>query len=127
MKPGLVIRSGPFGRGVYAGRPYRKGAIVERAEIIRVPKREIKSPHVLSFYVFAWDHDSSAVALGIGSLYNHSHTPNLDAYAAPDSSRIAFVATRSIRAGEELTIAYAAPGETVFLEDARAKRARGEI
>ena len=46
-----------------------------------------------------------AVALGYGSLYNHSYTPNAH-YVDVDQCRKRFVALRDIEAGEEITINY---------------------
>lgn len=96
------------GRGVFARRDIRKGAVIERAPIILVPTKEVfnKAPQSkLSNYVFAWGRDTVAVVLGYGCLYNHSYQPNAEYY---DSGRLTqvFTALRDIRKGEEITVNY---------------------
>ena len=59
----------------------------------------------------------SALALGYGSLYNHSDSPNLR-YVADDQHKcMHYVARRAISAGEQLTIHYdQADGEHKAIE-----------
>ena len=46
-----------------------------------------------------------ALALGYGSLYNHSYQPNAR-YDDQPAGAMTFTALRDIRAGEEITINY---------------------
>jgi uncharacterized protein len=96
------------GRGVFARRDIRKGAVIERAPIILLPTRDVfnQEPETkLSSYVFTWGRDTVALVLGYGSLYNHSYQPNAEYY---DSGRLTqvFKAIRDIRSGEEITVNY---------------------
>lgn len=103
-----VRRSGRKGRGVFARRPIRKGTIIERAPIILLPVGEVfgNAPRTkLADYVFVWGKDTVAVALGYGSLYNHSYQPNALYYSAGSRIQI-FKAIRDIQAGEEITVNY---------------------
>ena len=103
-----VRRSGRKGRGVFARRPIRRGTIIERAPIILVPVGEVFSSALrtrLADYVFVWGPDTVAVALGYGSLYNHSYRPNALYYGSGSRIQV-FQAIRDIRAGEEITVNY---------------------
>ncbi len=57
-------------------------------------------------YTFEWDDDTSAIALGIGSLFNHSYNPNVVYRMDRSNKAIKFIARRKIVSGEELTINY---------------------
>jgi hypothetical protein len=99
------------GRGVFARLPIAKGTVIERVPIILVPLREIFGPgprSKLADYVFSWEKDTVAIALGYGSLYNHSYRPNARFH---DKGRLTqvFTAIRDIEAGEEITVNYNGP------------------
>ena len=95
------------GRGVFARCPIRKGTVIERVPVVLVPIQQIvggwHNPAVARFG-FVRDRWTVAVALGYGSLYNHSFKPNAiyeHGYAA-----MKYVALRNIKPGEEITINY---------------------
>ncbi len=106
---GLVVRySHGRGRGVFSTRTYAAGETVEVAPVIAI---EPENQHllvgtVLNSYVFGW-RDSVAIALGFGSIYNHSWHPNLEYRKRFDEGVIEFVTLRSIAVGEELMTNYA--------------------
>ena len=56
------------------------------------------------------------LALGVGSLFNHSQTPNLDYRIDHDALVIKYFAARNIAPDEELTIFY---GGKIWFEDAK--------
>jgi SET domain-containing protein len=58
----------------------------------------------LGNYVFVWEDNKFAVALGYGSLYNHSYEPNAKYIRKKD--KILFQAIKDIKSGEEITINY---------------------
>jgi hypothetical protein len=60
----------------------------------------------LDDYLFKWGGGCMAVALGLGSLYNHSYAPNARYYQDTPGRRLEFVAICPIRAGEEITVNY---------------------
>ena len=62
----------------------------------------------LEHYYFEWGHDcqQAAIALGYGSLYNHSYTPNARYVFRESEECLEFIALREIQAGEEITINY---------------------
>ena len=59
------------------------------------------------------------LALGLGSLFNHSSTPNIHYQTDSDALRIRYYAARDIAAGEELTFFYN-PTEQLKFADAEA-------
>ena len=102
-------------RGVYARVDIAQGTLIERAPVLLIPRSQVIGPHAsakLSWYVFEWTATKrpyAALALGYGSIYNHSKTPNATyQFEAPDV--IEFVATRPIQADEEIFIAYHGEG-----------------
>ncbi len=60
---------------------------------------------MLSEYVFAWGKKTVALALGYGSLYNHSYKPNAR-YEDDGQQTKVYIAIKAISAGEEVTINY---------------------
>ncbi|MFN0276813.1 MAG: SET domain-containing protein-lysine N-methyltransferase, partial [Chitinophagales bacterium] len=59
-------------------------------------------------YYFEWGESGKkgAVALGYGSLYNHSYKPNAKYIPDFDLNILEFQALRDIEAGEEITVNY---------------------
>lgn len=112
---GLVIFTSPkSGRGVYATRPIAAGTTVEISPILLFPGEEYEKhgQHTqLDSYTFVWSKRSGgqsdmALALGMGSLFNHHPNPNVSWRRDQESLTIAFTTARSIRSGEELCISY---------------------
>lgn len=63
------------GRGVFAGKKIKAGTLIETCPVVLFNVVEGKS-HMLEEYAFRWSPDKVALALGNGSLYNHSYKPN---------------------------------------------------
>jgi uncharacterized protein len=105
--PDLLVRKvRGMGRGVFAGRPFAKREVIEVCPILRLPT---DTPGVgTEDYVFRWGRLGSelAIALGYGSLYNHSPAPNAEFTARFGRSDIVFRALRDIAAGEQILIDY---------------------
>jgi SET domain-containing protein len=96
------------GRGVFATEFIKKGTLIERVPVLVVPAKEILFDEIdttLSHYVFEWGRDTVAVALGYGSLYNHSYKPNAR-YDDMGRQTKSYFAVRNIEPGEEVTINY---------------------
>lgn len=98
------------GRGVFAGRRFQPGELIERVPVIVIPvaERPVLARTLLDAYDFEWDAEGrrSALALGYGSLYNHSFEPNAGYQRLYDSAEVLFTALRPIEAGEEILINY---------------------
>jgi uncharacterized protein len=96
------------GRGVFARRAIRKGEVIERVPVLVLSSAEYAkglSNTALKDYCFGWGVDRVALALGYGSLYNHSYKPNAR-YEDVGPQTKAFIALRAIRQGEEITVNY---------------------
>lgn len=95
------------GRGVFAINRLPEGEIIERAPVIVIAdeRRHSAGRSALDDYYFEWGSDF-AIALGFGSLYNHSHKPNAVFVCRHKRMCIEFVALRDILPGEEVTIHY---------------------
>ncbi len=100
----IVRTSKNKGRGVFARRLIPEGTEFERVPLIPVTWDQIEGSE-LADYVYAWDSGKTVVALGYGSLYNHSYKPNAR-YEDISTRAKAFVALRDIQAGEEILINY---------------------
>lgn len=110
-----VHNRGKGGRGVFARRRIETGEIIERVPVLLVPKAQVfppdpsaQKPSRISWYVFDWiecRRDYVALALGYGSIYNHSETPNARHEMLPPDI-IRFIAVRGIEPGEEIFINY---------------------
>jgi len=106
---GLEIRSTPdAGRGVFAARDFSAGQVIERSPVIAIPAEDVPALRntLLARYSFRWVEAGWALALGYGSLYNHSSKPNCVYWTIKDEGVIEFVALVDIQAGEELRVNY---------------------
>lgn len=96
------------GRGVFARRAIARDEVIERLPVLVMTSEEYAkglSLTPLKDYCFAWGKDEVALALGYGSLYNHSYRPNAR-YEDVGPATKAFVAVRAIAEGEEITVNY---------------------
>jgi SET domain-containing protein len=97
---GIAVKRSPIhGLGVFATRQFNRGTVIEVCPVLVISKGD-----VLGRYVYSWGRTKSAVALGYGSLYNHSSHPN--AQATRDDDNIYIEALSRIMPGEEITISY---------------------
>ena len=98
------------GRGVVATRPIAEAEVILRNPVLVIPGEEWDHLQhtVVSRYCFSWHdtRDDSAIALGVGSLLNHSYQPNACAYTSRRERLIEIVALRDIEVHEEITINY---------------------
>lgn len=104
----IVKDTQKYGRGIFAIRNIQKGEFIEEAPVIVIPIKEWKvmmKKNILSNYVFRWDADK-AIALGFGSLYNHSFTPNARYHTNIENQSIDFYAWEDIQENEEITVNY---------------------
>ena len=105
----------PKGRGVFAARPIGAGELVEVCPVILFRKPFEVLHRELKTVVFHWPvpegtRATQALALGYGSLYNHSNPSNLRYETDTEALVMRFIAVRDIDADEELTINYDADG-----------------
>ena len=102
-----VRQAGDKGKGVFANKRYAKGALVLSHEILAVPDGKSAKVRETFFddYMF-FIGGVYFLALGEGSLLNHSADPNLYYTFRKKTRRIEFYALRTLRKDEELTIDY---------------------
>jgi hypothetical protein len=95
---------------VFAAEAIAAGELIERAPVIPIPgaEWELLEQTTLFDHCFAWGADlqDCAVALGHGSLYNHSYRPNARFVRRLEDLALEFVARRPIAPREEVTINY---------------------
>lgn len=110
VKVGISKKIGDNQRGVFANYVIKEGQIIEEAPALVIPKEQADTVHstTLQDYVFEWGDDGKelALALGYGSLYNHSYEPNAYYEQDFDNNVFEIVAHRDIPKGEEITINY---------------------
>lgn len=98
------------GRGVYTDKKIEWDTLIERCPVLEIPASEVEliAPTVLYNYYFCWgkDQKQGAIALGLGSIYNHSYTPNAIYIPRLEEKVIEFVAIKKILANDEITINY---------------------
>lgn len=112
----LKVKMTKHGRGVFATNKISRGDIVETCPVILIPvpkKLKKTSPNQavatqLSRYIFGWSHSLNALALGLGSLYNHANygVANMRVFPDYQDETIVFLAERDIKRGEELRFDY---------------------
>jgi SET domain-containing protein len=103
----LIVRKNKRGRGLYAGRAFRKRELVIENHVLIFPNKGASPRSVIHKYTFEWvDDETSALALGLGSLINHSYDPNVIYLFRWREKTIRFVSLRDIRKGEEILMNY---------------------
>jgi len=103
------------GRGVFAGKAFSAGELVEACPVIVLLRPLDELPPRIKTIVFSWGSltdtaPSNALSLGYGSLYNHDNPANLRYEAVPDNEALHYIAVRDIKKDEELTVNYNAGG-----------------
>lgn len=98
------------GRGVFARRKIPVGTTIETSPVLIIPAPQwhLVAQSVLYGYAFewGWQGEDAALAMGYGSLYNHSYTPNARYRKRLEDVAIDFVALRDIEQAEEIVINY---------------------
>lgn len=95
----------PGTKGVFATKDFAPGEVVERCPVLRLPERVIHD-NQLNDYVFELEEGTVGVALGYGSMYNHSKQPHVEYQFMEETDEMWFVARRHIRRGEEVYTSY---------------------
>jgi hypothetical protein len=105
-----IIDKGKKGRGVCCTTDIDAGQVIEICPVIICPPqdRTFIDKTALYDYYFLWgeQHKETAIALGFGSLYNHSYDPNAIYETYYEDAIIRFVARKFIPAETEITINY---------------------
>jgi len=98
------------GRGVFATRSIKKGEIIEVCPFIDIPDHDLEnlSQSMLITYTFFYGEkkEKLLIALGFGSLYNHSYSPNAKYSINEADQTIRFIAKKTICKDSEITFDY---------------------
>jgi uncharacterized protein len=112
-QPIYVAASPLGGRGVFAAKKIYAGDIIEVCPVIVMKPHEIEilDKTTLYDYYFLWEDEENdlktcAIALGLGSMYNHKAPSNADYQMDMDHVMIDIIAVKDIESGEEITINY---------------------
>jgi SET domain-containing protein len=104
--------AGVMGRGVFAVSRVPAGTLLFSDPVMLVPEDLCPPGSFLDAIVFRWSAvvggtpGLCAIALGVGTVLNHSDSPNVVASFGRDPDRVDFHALRDIEAGEQLTHDY---------------------
>jgi len=93
---------GKLGRGVFAGKDFKKSDIIEKAPYIEDKTGNFSG--LVRDYIFAKSDTNSVVAFGFASLYNHSDTPNATWKITDEYVEI--IALTDIQKDSEILISY---------------------
>jgi uncharacterized protein len=109
--PDVNVASSPGrGRGVFAVRRFEPGETIEVCPAIALSESDARKLDATGLYdyYFGWGEEGmqAAIALGYGSLYNHSITPNAEHRKNFAAGTLSIVAVRPIAPGEEIFIRY---------------------
>jgi uncharacterized protein len=116
-EPALFIRTvRGMGRGVFAGRRYRKGEVIEVCPVVPLTRRgeRMSRGTILDRYFFAWNEPGYVVAivLGYGMIYNTSPDANCRYSQRWGTRDMVYRAARDIEPGEQILVDYGwKPGE----------------
>lgn len=98
------------GRGVFAAENIQKDEIIEVVPVLFLPLDDYKIAKKtrLKNYYFMWENEDqgAALALGFGSLYNHSYKPNATYKKIVNKDQINFISLKDIVEDEEITVNY---------------------
>ena len=105
----LYVAPSPLhGVGVFTDEPFEPGDPIEECPVLVIPalQRDAINGTVFSGYYYEWAEGDGALALGFGSLYNHSFRPMARYDPAEGVAVLVISAIRRIRAGSEITVNY---------------------
>lgn len=113
----LELRSDPIkGRGVFTRERLDRNTLVEISPILLFNQEEYAlhgKYTVLDQYTYCWQ-GGFALALGLGSMFNHDSSPNVGFIRDIPNKLIRYVTLRDIEKEEELCISY---GNHLWFED----------
>jgi hypothetical protein len=116
-----IDKSPIHGWGVFAKEDIMEGEVFEECPVLTLPLTYGEVSSLLIDYRFNWPSgvdpwQEQVVALGFGSLYNHSETPNAYWYSDNENKTFKFTSNRVIKQGEEIFVWY---GDVNYWNDGR--------
>lgn len=109
--PGLYVGDSELGgRGIFSAHDVNEGDVIEICPLILIPSEQIQFiDHTIIYdYYYNWPGKEgyACIALGYGSLYNHSFKPNADVIFDIDDRTIVIKALHNIEVHQEILIDY---------------------
>ncbi|HEY2909843.1 MAG TPA: SET domain-containing protein-lysine N-methyltransferase [Gemmataceae bacterium] len=101
-----------MGRGVFAATQIPADTLLFSDPLMMIPEEQCPVGSLLDTIVFMWSVvmedglKQNALALGMGTVLNHSKLPNVIVYFEQNPDRLDFYALRDIEPGEQLTHDY---------------------
>lgn len=99
-----------LGRGVFwcGWEDLPAGYVVHESDLLLIPidQKRLIDKTILANYYFDWDDKHLAMAMDVGSFFNHSYEPNVVYERDFNYQKIVFKTLRNIQWGEELRINY---------------------
>jgi SET domain-containing protein len=107
----VEVKNSPIhGLGVFATEEIKIGEMIEECHLITLPFKPVEQIFFLCDYKFNYPAEGNVeeyvIALGNGSIYNHSENNNACWRNHPEYKAFQFVAIRDIKVGEEICIYY---------------------
>ncbi len=96
-----AVGKSEFGRGVFALQRINEGELIEICETLQTQYESDLDPWMFD----SGDEITGLIALGNGSMFNHSYEPNAY-YEIAEDDRIYFWALKAIQSGQEIFINY---------------------
>lgn len=109
----IVGKSPVHGKGIFATQQLGIQDVVEECNMIILPKsdEEYIQCTELNNYYFEWGDNKIAIALGNGSLYNHSPNPNAQFVRDMKRGLLVVSTIKPITKGEEIFVNYLTDGK----------------
>ena len=106
--PGIYLAENEKGRSIFTAEYIAVNDTIEICPLILIPEKEKSTIHntVLPDYYFVWPGGGLVIALGFGSIYNHSELPNAEVVFDIDGKEIIIRCIKQINPGEEILIEY---------------------
>jgi uncharacterized protein len=103
-----VKKTKKMGRGVFAKAKIKKNTVVIEDFLLpfSLKDSDLIDNTDLVRYVYQYDKNTSCVALGLGSLLNHSENPNCFFKIDKERDILTVKTSKVIKAGEQLFIDY---------------------
>ncbi len=92
------------GRGVFAAADIKKNELIEACHLILMDLNDVHGS--LESYIYEYSTNTAAIALGNGSLYNHSDDPNSEFDFDFKKKILKVRAKKMIMKGSEITVDY---------------------
>jgi SET domain-containing protein len=105
-----IDKSPVHGIGVFAKFDIEQNELIEECPVLTLPIQKGEPSSLLIDYRFNWpqglEFEEQVIALGYGSIYNHSNTPNAHWISDIEKRTFKFISNRKINAGEEIFTWY---------------------